>query len=105
MAKFYGAIGYALQQETAPGVWEDVIVERIYRGDVILNQFRWQSSERLNDNLNIDNSLSILADDFAYKHLENIVYVEWHGSKWKVQSLSIKRPRLILQIGGGVYNE
>lgn len=104
MAKFYGAIGYALQQETVPGVWENSVIERTYRGDVTLSQFRWQASENFNDNLNVDNALSILADDFAYEHLENIVYVVWHGSKWKVQSFSIKRPRLVLQIGG-LYNE
>jgi len=42
MAKYYGVIGYAIQKETAPGVWEDTIIEKNYRGDVILNQQRWQ---------------------------------------------------------------
>ena len=38
----------------------DKIVERNYRGDVILDQRRWQPDEKVNDNLNIDNSISIL---------------------------------------------
>ena len=45
MAKFYGVIGYAIQVETVPGVWEDQIIERNYRGDVLQNMNRWQSSE------------------------------------------------------------
>jgi len=103
MAKFKGAIGYAFQEETAPGVWEDKIVEKNYRGDVILNQFRWQSSEQLNENLNVDNSISIIADEFAYLKFGFMKYVVWHGQKWKIQSLSVNRPRIVIQIGG-LYN-
>lgn len=103
MAKFYGAIGYVTNQETVPGVWEDVEVERFYRGDVILNQQRWQKSEGAINNLNIDNSISIIADEFAYAHLGHIKYIIWNGQKWQIQSLSVNRPRIVLQIGG-LYN-
>lgn len=104
MAKFYGVIGYAIQVETAPGVWQDSITTRTYRGDVLLNQQRWQTSENLNDNLNVDNTISIIADPFAFENLEHMKYVEWMGSKWKIQSLSINRPRVVLQLGGK-YND
>jgi hypothetical protein len=103
MAKFYGAIGYALQSETAPGVWTDTIVEKNYRGDIVLDQRRWQSSEQVNDNLNLDNSISIIADPYAYQNIGNIKYIVWNGATWKIQSISINRPRIILQIGG-LYN-
>lgn len=103
MAKFYGAIGYAIQGETVPGVWIDQIIEKNYRGDVILNQERWQPSEGANDNLNLDNSISIIADEFAYGNAVSMRYIVWRGQKWKIQSLAISRPRIILQIGG-VYN-
>lgn len=103
MAKFYGAIGYALQEETAPGVWTDKIVEKNYRGDVVLDQRRWQQSEQVNDNLNLDNSVSIIADPYAYQNIGNIKYIVWNGVTWKIQSISINRPRIILQIGG-IYN-
>ena len=103
MAKFKGAIGYVSQVETAPGVWEDLVTEKNYRGDVVLSQQRWQSSEQLNDNLNLDNSISIVADNYAYVNLGYIKYIVWHGQKWKVQSLAINRPRIVLQIGG-LYN-
>jgi len=103
MAKFHGSIGYATQIESAPGVWEDQITEKNYRGDVVLDQRRWQPSDKLNDDLNLDNSISIIADAYAYQNFGNIKYIIWNGSAWKIQSLSINRPRIILQIGG-VYN-
>ena len=103
MAKFYGAIGYARSEETVPGVWEDVIVEKNYRGDVILDQRRWRTEEKVNDDLNLDNSISILADTYAYNNIGTMKYIMWKGVTWKIQSFSINRPRIVIQIGG-VYN-
>jgi len=100
MAKYYGKVGYAIPTEGKPGVWKDEIVERLYRGDVLRNQQRWQPSEHVNENFNIDNEISILADPYAYQNCGRIVYVEFMGTKWKVQSLNINRPRIVLQLGG-----
>ena len=104
MSKFYGAIGYAIQEESVPGVWVENIIERYYRGDILKLQERWQASEHVNDNLTIDNKLSIISDPFAYENLTYIRYVIWMGVKWKIKSIEINRPRLTLYIGG-VYNE
>jgi hypothetical protein len=103
MAKFYGVIGYAIQIETVPGVWDDQIIERNYRGDVLQNMNRWQSSEQVNDNFVIDNKLSIISDPFAYENFQHIKYIRWMGANWKVTKVEILRPRLILTTGG-VYN-
>ena len=103
MAKFYGVIGYAIQVETVPGVWEDQIIERNYRGDVLQNMNRWQSSEQVNDNFAIDNKLSIISDPFAYENFQHIKYIRWMGANWKVTKVEILRPRLILTTGV-VYN-
>ena len=103
MAKFYGVIGYAIQVETVPGVWEDQIIERNYSGDVLQNMNRWQSSEQVNDNFAIDNKLSIISDPFAYENFQHIKYIRWMGANWKVTKVEILRPRLILTTGG-VYN-
>lgn len=103
MAKFYGKIGYAETVETAPGVWTEVITERNYFGDVIKNTSRWHTGENLNDNLTINNELSVVADPYAYENFHAIRYIEWMGSKWKVTSITVLRPRLLISIGG-VYN-
>lgn len=103
MAKFYDAIGYGESVETAPGVWEDVIVEHKYFGDVLRNTRRLENGEHLNSDLTISNSISIMADAYANEHFFTIKYVRWAGSLWTVNNVEVQAPRLILQIGG-VYN-
>jgi hypothetical protein len=103
MAKFYGVIGYAETSEKASGVWSEDITERNYSGDVIRISRNWQAGENLNDNLTVNNEISILADPFAYENFHNIRYATWMGVRWKITKIDIQRPRLILSIGG-VYN-
>lgn len=104
MAKFYGEIGYAESVETSPGVYSDVITVRNYSGDLLANSSRWTtSSESVNDDLNINNRISILADPYAYQNFHSMKYVEFMGTKWKINSVEVRYPRLILTIGG-VYN-
>lgn len=103
MAKFYGAVGYGVTVDKGDGVWDQTITERLYYGDVLRNTRKWEKGEHLNDNLNVANSISIVADAYAYEHFFAIRYVEWMGTKWKVSDVEVDRPRLILTIGG-VYN-
>lgn len=104
MAKFYGKIGFIETKETAPGVWTEVSEEREYYGDVITYSSRWAASDKENDDLELSNSISILADPYAFNNFSSMRYVEFMGTKWKVQSVSVEYPRLTIQIGG-VYNE
>lgn len=103
MAKFYGEIGYGTSTETAPGVWTDVITEIKYHGDVVKNTRRLESGEGLNDNININNLISIVADPYANNNFHNMRYVKWMGTLWKISNVDVQRPRLVLTIGG-VYN-
>lgn len=104
MAKWFGAIGFAEKVETKPGVWEEQITEHKYYGDVIRNTRRLQSTDQLNDDINIANEISIVADPFAVNHIYAMRYVEFMGTRWKVSTVDAsQRPRLILSVGG-VYN-
>lgn len=103
MAKFFGKIGYAETVETTPGVWEEKITERDYFGDLIRNTRSLQSGEQLNDNINISNEISIVADPFAYENFHSMRYVEFMNAKWKISSVDVQYPRLILSVGG-LYN-
>ena len=103
MAKFYGKIGYAVTEETILGVWEEHVIERTYFGDLFRNTRRLQSADKINDNINISNEISILADPFAHENFHLMKYVEFMGTKWKIESVEVQSPRLILTIGG-VYN-
>lgn len=105
MAKFYGKIGYIETKETSPGVWTEVSTERDYFGDVINRSSRWQSSQdKQNDDLQITNQISIVADPYALNNFSSMRYIEWMGALWKINSVSVEYPRLTLEIGG-VYNE
>lgn len=103
MAKFYGKIGYANTEETTPGVWVEHITERSYYGELVRNTRRLESSGNLNDNINIANEISIVADPYAHSHFHEMRYVEFQGAKWKVSNITVQHPRLILTLGG-VYN-
>lgn len=103
MAKFYGTVGYAETQETRPGINEEVVTERNYAGDVFRNTRKLEAGESINDNVVVNNSISIVADPYAYKHFFAIRYVKWMEAVWKVTNVEVQSPRLLLTIGG-VYN-
>ena len=103
MAKWFGKVGYAALVETRPGVWEEQITERKYYGDVIRNIRNLASSGDLNDDINISNEISIVADPFANQNFHLMRYVEFMGAKWKVSKVDVQYPRLNLSVGG-VYN-
>lgn len=103
--RFYGEVGYADSIEKPPdsGVWVDDITEAQYYGDVLRNTRKIEALESLNDDLSVNNSISIIADEYANKHFHKIKYVRWEGVLWTVTSVEAKAPRLILSLGE-VYN-
>jgi hypothetical protein len=103
MAKFYGNIGYIKTVEVEPGIWEEQVIERPYYGDLTRNTSRFQSSGGVNDDINIANNISIVADPYANENFQHMRYVEFMGAKWKITNVEVKYPRLILT-AGGVYN-
>ena len=103
MPKFYGKIGFAESVETAPGVWEEPIIERNYYGEVIRNTRKMVTSNHLNDDITISNEISIIADPYAENNFHSMRYVKFMGTAWEINSVEVQRPRLILSLGG-VYN-
>ena len=89
--------------ETAPGVWEPSIIERPYYGDLIKNTRRLQSTDKVNDDINISNEVSIVADPYAMTNFHTMRYVQFMGAKWKITNVEVQYPRLILSLGG-LYN-
>lgn len=103
MAKFYGMIGFACQQEIRPGVWKDEITERGYPGELLRFTRNNQSGASVNDDISLSNQISIVADAYANENLFAIRYVKFMGAPWKVTSVEVQYPRLILTVGG-VWN-
>ena len=103
MTKYHGYVGYAVDVEAYPGVWEEQLTEHEYFGDVIKNRMNIQQNNTVNAGITINNSISIIGDPFAYENFYAIRYATYLGKKWNVTSVEVARPRLILTLGG-VFN-
>lgn len=105
MARFHGEVGYAesIEDPVGSGVWKDVITEQSYFGDVIRSSRSLSPGEKVNDDISISNSISIVANEYAIAHIFAIRYLRWAGVLWTVTSVEVRSPRLILSLGK-VYN-
>ena len=104
MAKYYGSIGYAETSEVEPGIFKEEIVVRDYYGDILRNNRRLEDSNEINDDINITNRISIVSDPYAVDNFWKIRYATFMGQKWKVKTVDVEFPRLILTLGG-LYND
>jgi hypothetical protein len=103
MNRFYGKVGYGVTVETSPGVYEAVITEFPYYGDVVRNSLKFKEGQSVNNDLTVGNSISVVADAYANEHFFAIRYVVWRGTYWAVDEVEVQSPRLLLRLGG-VYN-
>lgn len=104
MNKWCGKIGFTYTGEIEPGLWvENEIVERTYFGEIMSNKWKRQNSGNINDDINISNQISILADPYARNHVSAMTWIEFSNEKWKVMDVEVQYPRLIINMGG-VYN-
>jgi hypothetical protein len=104
--RFSGSVGWATSTETdtGSGVWIDVITESPYFGDVVRNARRLDPPSlvppEVNNNITLQNQFSIMADALAYAKYTDFRYVLWQGIRWTITDVEVRRPRLILTIGG-----
>lgn len=67
------------------------------------NSRRWENGDKVNDDFRVNNQISIIADSFCIAHASRMKYITWIGQKWKIESVDISYPRIIISIGG-VWN-
>lgn len=106
MAKFSGNLGYELpEHEIAPGVWMPAgVTEHHARGDILSQSKNYSTNQSsTNDDFSLSNRISIVLDRFTAQHYGELKYICLDGLRWKVSSIEINRPRLILTLGG-IYN-
>ena len=101
--KWHGVIGYCDTVETEPGIWEEQVTERPYYGELIRNTRRLQTTDKVNDDLTISNQISIVSDPYAINNFHAMKYAVLWGTKWKITSVEVQYPRLVLEVGG-IYN-
>lgn len=97
--RFYGNIGFGLQTETAPGVWDDNITERPYFGDVVRTTRRLADGTEVLPEVSVSNSISVVADAFANENFMDMKYVIWNGERWEINTAVVQRPRITLELG------
>lgn len=100
MAKFCGKVGFWTTEETEPGIWTETIVEKTYRGDIVRNISNFSLMESVNGTTTLNNSISIVADPYATQNYQNMRYVVLNGFKWKITSVDLQYPRIVLSVGG-----
>lgn len=102
MARFSGIVGFSRTVEEPPnsGIWVEVAYDHPVFGDFVREGRRWEKSEQANDNLVINNYVSVVLDKFMKEHCQYVKWVEIEGSKWKVSSVEIEYPRIKLTLGG-----
>lgn len=104
MAKWYGKIGYSIDEEVERGLHRNIIVEREYYGDVIDSKWRRNNNGVINDDISLSRTISIVSDPYAIQHCSHITYVEYLGEKWNVTDINPQFPRILLTLGG-ISNE
>ena len=100
MAKSQIKIGFVTTVETSPGIWDEQIQEKIYYADVTRRYVKQNYNTTINANVDISNTLSIVANPEILTNLQSIRYVSWMGQRWSIGSIEVNYPRLILGIGG-----
>lgn len=105
MARFYGLVGFSTTTETRPGIFVESYIERPYKGDVVRKSRRWENTEYLNDDVVINNDISIIADSFANSNFGTMRYVKWMSQTFEIASatIDVERHRIVLSLGG-IFN-
>lgn len=105
MAKWSGLVGFAENVEIEPGLSEERIITHKYRGDFFTQRWNHNGSNNVNTNTTLLNVISIVANPYASKNCQKIVYAEYKGVKWKVTTIDPSSfPRIALTLGG-VYTD
>ena len=103
--KWHGLIGFETQVEVSPGPgkateWRPQIVKKHYYGEVNRLIKRYDSGDKINDDISINNQFSIISDPFANENFWNMRWIEWRGKKWKINEVTVEYPRLTINIAG-----
>ena len=102
--KCSGKIGYARTEETSPGVYQEIITEKQYYGDLVRSTAQIIDSSTINSSIKLNNNISVLCNNYMTENLGCIRYLTFKKSKWKISSIEVKDNRMIFTLGY-LYNE
>lgn len=101
MARFSGKIGFATTSESVsePSVYEETITERKYTGFILTEYNNHNDKTTINTDVRLNMRFSIIMDPYTAQNINNLRYIEYMGTKWKISSVEVKLPGLIISIG------
>lgn len=99
MSKFFGTIGFVQTKETEPGVWAQSVEERLFSGDITQTTASWNDAQRINGDLEINHTLSVICDNYLTQNMFALRYVNYVGRRWAVRKVEVRPPRMILVLG------
>lgn len=107
--KYKGLVGFVSQGETVPGVWSPIENPKMMKGDVISlsssngNGSRIADTGKVNDDVSLNHRVSLMGDTYAFDNYLKMKWIQIGNTKFEINSVEIRRPRLIVSIGG-VWN-
>lgn len=103
--KWFGEIGYFVESENEGGVVTNSYQKQEYYGDIIKNYKTNTSENAVNENFEINNRISVVADPYLISHFHKIAWISFMDAKFKVRSVELQYPRLIVDLGGVFVEE
>lgn len=97
--RYVGNLGFADTVETSPGIFEEQITSRRYRGTVTINAHRVTMEDTVNGQIKTGAMLSIMADKVLLTRAYDVRWIEYAGVKWKPSYVDIHHPRVMFTLG------
>ncbi|MBP3826295.1 MAG: hypothetical protein ILA11_11260 [Butyrivibrio sp.] len=99
-----GKVGFTEEIKEGVSVYRNEIVERKYFGEVLSLSHKDQSDKSINKDFTISNRISLISDPFGMRNFHKICYATLGDVKWRVDSVEVAYPRLILSLSS-LYKE
>lgn len=100
MTRFSGEVGYVTEIETKPGMWKPVEEIRTMRGDLIRQNANNSENGTINGEISLGHRVSLVGDAYSFANYFNLKWVKIDGYTWRITSIEVQRPRLIITVGG-----
>ena len=100
MTRFVGNIAYVIERDIGGGDFQPDLVTHQVTGEFINQSSSWTDSQSRNGELSLRHRISVIWDSKFPLQYYNLKYIEIDGFKWEVAGVEVKRPRLLLTLGG-----
>lgn len=99
-----GKVGFTEEIKEGVSVYRNEIIEKPYFGEVLSLTHKDASAKTINQDFTISNRISLISDPFGMRNFHKICYATLGDVKWKVDSVEVAYPRLILSLSS-LYKE